>query len=325
MPGPFDNATKRLLREKPQHFVSWLVPEGIYKENLSVELKSRNIYADGLFAITVNEQPALLHTEFQAAKDGLMAERLLEYSVLASSENSWLPVYTYVIYLRRDGDVPKSPLIRRLPSGEEVHRFYYQVIEVAKISAKQLLRRGLLGLLPLLPLTDGGTLPEVMQEAVTTLVEAREIELLALAYTFGGLVSGNRAYDEWFERSFAMLEDILEESKTYQEIARKGMQKGLDLGLQQGLKQGLEQGREQGLEKGLEKGREEERLQWIHEQQETLLSFVQMRFPELVSLAKQQTAPIKDPEVLHKLIVQLFGVQTAEEAKQALMEAGIQI
>ncbi len=304
MPGPFDNATKRLLREKPQHFVSWLVPEGIYKENLSVELKSRNIYADGLFAITVNEQPALLHTEFQAGKDGLMAERLLEYSVLASSENNWLPVYTYVIYLRRDGDVPKSPLIRRLPSGEEVHRFYYQVIEVAKISAKQLLRRGLLGLLPLLPLTDGGTLPEVMQEAVTTLVEAREIELLALAYTFGGLVSGNRAYDEWFERSFAMLEDILEESWTYQEIIKKGMQKG--------------------LEKGLEKGREEERQQWIHEQQETLLSFIQVRFPELLSLAKQQTAPINDPEVLHKLIVQLFGVQTAEEAKQALMEAGMQ-
>lgn len=113
-----------------------------------------------------------------------------------------------------------------------------------------------------------------------------------------------------------MLEDILEDSRTYQEIARKGMQKGLDLGLQQGLKQGLEQ--------GLEKGREEERQQWIHEQQETLLSFIQVRFSELLSLAKQQTAPIKDPEVLHKLIVQLFGVQTADEAKQVLMEVGIQ-
>jgi flagellar biosynthesis/type III secretory pathway protein FliH len=97
-----------------------------------------------------------------------------------------------------------------------------------------------------------------------------------------------------------MLEDILEESWTYKEIARKGMEKGLDLGLQQGLEKGLEQGRE--------KGREEERQQRIHEQQETLLSFVQMRFPE----------------ALHNLIVQLFGVQTADEARQALMEAGIQ-
>lgn len=277
-----------------------------------MELKSRNIYADGLFAITVNELPALLHTEFQTGKDGLMAERLLEYSVLASSENNWLPVYTYVIYLCKDGDVPKSPLIRRLPNGEEVHRFYYQVIEVAKISAKQLLQRGLLGLLPLLPLTDGGTQPEVMQEAVSTLVDAREIELLALAYAFGGLVPGNEAYDEWFKRSFAMLEDILEESWTYKEIIKKGMQKGLERGL------------EKGMQKGLEKGREEERRQRIQEQHQTLLSFVQVRFPELVSLAKQQTAPINDPEVLHNLIVKLFGIQTVVEARQALMEVEIQ-
>ena len=109
-----------------------------------------------------------------------------------------------------------------------------------------------------------------------------------------------------------MLEDILEESWTYQEIAKKGMQKGLDLGLQQGLEQGLEQ------------GREEERQQWVQEQYQTLLSFIQVRFPELESLAKQQTAPINDPEVLHNLIVQLFGVQTADAARQALREAGIQ-
>jgi hypothetical protein len=49
-----------------------------------------------------------------------------------------------------------------------------------------------------------------------------------------------------------------------------------------------------------------------------------MRFPELESLAKQQIVPIKNPELLHNLIVQLFGVQTADAARQALMEAGIQ-
>src|SRR6516164_6553607 len=89
-------------------------------------------------------------------------------------------------------------------------------------------------------------------------------------------------------RSFAMLEDILEESWTYQEIARKGMQKGL------------------------EQGREEERQQWLREQHETLLSFVQVRFPVLDSLPKQQTTPINDPEALHNLIVKLFGMQTAD-------------
>ncbi len=99
-----------------------------------------------------------------------------------------------------------------------------------------------------------------------------------------------------------MLEDILEESWTYQEMIKKGMQKG--------------------LERGLEKGREEERQQRVQEQRETLLSFVQMRFPELTLTAKQQISTINDPGALHNLIIKLFAVQAAEEARQALMEAG---
>ncbi len=95
-----------------------------------------------------------------------------------------------------------------------------------------------------------------------------------------------------------MLEDILEESWTYQELIKKGMQKGIDL--------------------GLEKGRQ----QWVQEQRETLLSFVQMRFPELVPVARQQVASVKDPETLHNLLIKLFAVQTVEEARQALMEVG---
>ena len=111
-----------------------------------------------------------------------------------------------------------------------------------------------------------------------------------------------------------MLEDILEESWTYQEIIQKGMQKGINLGLEKGL--------QQGLEKGWEKGREEVRRQWIREKRETLLSFVQMRFPELTLTAKQRISTINDPGALHNLLIELFAVQTAEEARQALMEAG---
>ncbi len=107
-----------------------------------------------------------------------------------------------------------------------------------------------------------------------------------------------------------MLEDILEESWTYQEI----MQKGINLGLEKGL--------QQGLEKGWEKGREEVRRQWIREKRETLLSFVQMRFPELTLTAKQRISTINDPGALHDLIIKLFAVQTVEEARQALMEVG---
>jgi predicted transposase/invertase (TIGR01784 family) len=289
-----------LLKERPQDIVLWLIAGAIFEHECSVELKNRNIFADALLAILVKGKRALLHIEFQSSKHAKMRERLMEYNVLASSQNDWVPVYTVVIYLRKTRSVPKTPFIRRLPNGEEVHRFHFRVIELWKIAAIDILQAGLPGLLPLLPLTDGGTQPEAMEEMITTLVDKGETELLALGYAFGGLVPKNPAFTEWLKRRFAMLEDILEESWTYQEIVRKGMQKGIQQGLQQ--------------------GREEERQRRVQEQHQTLISLIQMRFPQLASLAKRRVAGIKDPEVLHNLISKMFAVQTTEEAKQALME-----
>ena len=297
MPGPWDNAGKQFLRVMPQHVVAWLIVGAKFLRTLPTELKSRNIFADGLYAINVDGKPALLHIEFQSRKHKIMPERLLEYNVLASSENDWLPVYTFVIYLRRDGEVPKSPLIRRLLNGEENHRFYFYVIEVAKIPARSILELGLYGLYPLILLTEGGTQPEVVQEMVVTLTEEREIELLALAYTFGGLVPGSDAYDSWFKRSFAMLDDILEESWTYQEIVKKGLEKGERL------------------------GREQERQQRIQDYHDILMNLIGRHFPELTSFAEPRIEALEDADALHILINHLLAVQTEEEAKQAIIAA----
>jgi hypothetical protein len=89
-----------------------------------------------------------------------------------------------------------------------------------------------------------------------------------------------------------MLDDILEESWTYQEMLRKGV----------------------------EKGRQQERQRRIQEQRETVVNLVQMRFPELVPLAEQHLHFIHNTEELHNLIQKLFAVQTADEARLAITE-----
>ena len=94
-----------------------------------------------------------------------------------------------------------------------------------------------------------------------------------------------------------MLDDILEDSWTYQEIVRKGMR--------QGLEQGLEQGRQQ----------------LIREQRDTVIGLVRMRFPILLAFAESHIETIESPEALHTLKSQLFTVQTSEEAKQAIVDA----
>ena len=301
MPGPWDSAGKRLLREMPQHVVSWLLKGATFVRALPTELKSRNIFADGVYEIAVNDEPALMHIEFQSRQHKTMPERLMEYNMLAASENEWWPVYTFVIYLRKDGEVPQSPLIRRLRNGEEYQRFYYTVVELANISARQFLQMGLHGLYPLILLAKGGTEPEVVREMMTDLTEARELELLALAYTFGGLVPGSEAYEAWFKRSFAMLDDILEESWTYQEIVKKGLEKGRRLGFEEGLEEG--------------------RQQLIRELRDTIIGLISMRFPTLLAFAESEVETIKNTDALHTLKSQLFSIQTTDEAKQAIRDA----
>ena len=46
------------------------------------------------------------------------------------------------------------------------------------------------------------------------------------------------------------MNDVLEQTESGREIARRNREQGLERGLEQGREQGLEQGREQGLEQG---------------------------------------------------------------------------
>ncbi len=94
-----------------------------------------------------------------------------------------------------------------------------------------------------------------------------------------------------------MFQDILEESWVYQEII------------------------EQGLEKGLEKGRAEGTVQG---RRQALMDFLQTRFPGVLALAAQQMNSIKNAETLRALSTKLFAAQTAEEAKQILLDVNKQ-
>ena len=106
-----------------------------------------------------------------------------------------------------------------------------------------------------------------------------------------------------------MFQDILRETWVYQEIGQEFFEEGLEKGL------------EQGLEKGFEKGREEERKQRIQEQRQMLMSLVQIHFPDIIDLARQQAERINDPEVLRTLNLKLIAAQRLDEAKQILFEA----
>ena len=134
----YDDSVKKLISANPQDFISLVLGGGNFEKTLDHELKSVHIYADALLQAIQNGEQLLVHIEFQSDNDPKMQERLLEYNTLASREHDYLPVCSCVIYLKRDGDVPKSPFIRELPDGEEVVRFHYRSIELYNIPADEL-------------------------------------------------------------------------------------------------------------------------------------------------------------------------------------------
>ena len=212
----------------------------------------------------------------------------LEYNVLASRQYDYVTVYSYVIYLKDCGNVPQSPFIRQSRSGKEEVRFHYDIIELHKITAEEIQETGLVGLLPLLPLTRDGAKHEVIEEMITRLVAAKQTQSLWIGYALAAKVMKHDLY--WLRRRFAMLGDFLRDSPVYQEV----------------LEEGAEKGRQEGM---------------IEAQRQILLDIVFERFPEIMHLARQQATAVHDPEILHRLTVKMSTVQNPEEAAQYLLAA----
>jgi predicted transposase YdaD len=166
-------------------------------------------------------------------------------------------------------------------------RFHFQNIKLWEVDPDILRHGELVGLFPLLPLTQAGIRPEVVEEAIARVqADGGETapELLSLIYLLAELVCENDNDVLWLDRRFAMLYDVLQESRAYQKIKQEG--------------------------------REEGELQALHR---TLLTVVQARFPGIVQLATKRTAEIHNTAALEDLIVKLSLAQTLEEARQYML------
>src|SRR5258708_4888165 len=284
MAKPWDDSLKKLVHTDPQAFVTWLFPGGTFIGERPHELKHWTLEVDALLGVMVSDQEMLLHLEFQTSNDPSMAERLLRYNVLARSEHK-LPVLSCVIYLLKDGEAPSSPLKWKLPNGQEVLQFHYQSVELGALSPEDLLRSGQAGLLPLLPLTNGGGTRDIVESMFSGLLAARKIELVPIGYTLASLALSreNRGDQDWLLRRFHEMHDILRETPIYQEI--------------------LKEGREEGLEA----------------LRQAILDVVTQRFPKLTRLAKKQVVVVEDPGLLRHVLVKVGVTKTSAEAKWQLL------
>ncbi len=314
--GIWDSNFKQLVNANPQAFADWLLPGARVIRELSEHL-NRTLDVDSFYETILDEEQVGMHIEFQRYRDNEMARRIAEYNILLSCKLD-IPVVSFVIYLKKDGTVIASPLLRRLRSGRQLSRIDFVVVKLWEVSTQELRDLGLVGLLPLLPLTKQGATQQVVEEVITGLSTATgehaQVQLFPIAFTLSSLAFDRAADKEWLIRRFRMLEDMLQQTEIYQYIKQQGVAEGQQQGLEQGLEKGLEKGLQQGLEKGLEKGLQQE----LQDLRRLLLSSIRSRFPELVLLAVKQIAGVTSAEVLMDLTLKVIASQTAEEFYQVL-------
>src|SRR2546429_9698641 len=92
-PTPFDTAMKQLVGENPQAWVSFLLHGAVYKNELNRELLTRKIEADTLYDVEWDDEPIVLHIEFQRRRHNDMPKRVWEYNALTRIITS-KPVYS---------------------------------------------------------------------------------------------------------------------------------------------------------------------------------------------------------------------------------------
>jgi len=293
MSREWDTSLKLLIGEKPQDFISWLVPGANFRRVVSPHLPGRKIDADCLFEIILSGERLLFHIEFQSYRDRNMVERLWEYNVRSTLKYK-LPVLSFVFYLKKERKPATSPYTWELKDGKVIHRFHFTVVKLWEVRAEILKQTGLVGLLPLLPLTQDGKKLELVDEVIATLEANNDestSELLALTYILASFVFTSENERQKLIRRFTMLRDVIRSSWAYQEIKMEGM--------------------EEGLEKGLEKG--------LQELRQTLLEIVLGLYPALEPLAKKTAKAVSEPATLRHLIVQVSMVQSEEAAEKVLL------
>jgi predicted transposase YdaD len=293
MAKKWDRLMKMLAGANPQHFVNWVIDNGIqFDAEMARELTARAIEADVLFIVVDQDgQKVILHIEFQTRDDPNMGKRVWEYNGIVTFL-SGLPVYSFVVYLK-ETKVAEPYYEHKLPNGEISHRFYYSAIKLWEIPGEIFKQPGMEGLLPLLPLTKNGTRREVVEEMIAALQAANKEDLLPIAYAVASLVFTRREDKKWLKWRFDMLHDILEESWAYQEMTKKERQEG----------------------------KQEERTERLQGLRQVVQGLILNRFPLVASEAQHNLEQIQNPEMLQRLIIEIATVQTAEGVRHLLLEA----
>jgi predicted transposase YdaD len=242
----------------------------------------------------------VLHVEFQRYREEDMPRRVWKYNASVNIITG-KPVYSVVIYLVTEPSITEPVYKTSFRNGHVVQWFSFDQIKLWELSPEVFEEPQLTGLLPLLPLTKNGQNRETVERMIREMRLAGKQNLLWLGKAVAGLVLKSSEDNQWLKERFQVMFDILKESWVYQETIEEGRKEGIE----KGIKEGMEKGLEKGMEKGLE---------------QSLIQFIEIRFPTLLTLAKQAMEQKLSPDQLQTMLTTLYQANTIDDARTALQK-----
>ena len=292
----WDTMMSALVGSNPQAFLDLVAPGCRFIQHHRNKLASSERQPDAIIeAWHWRGKRFLLNLEFQTYKEAHIPERLLLYNVLLWWQYK-LPVRSEVAYLTSNEQIDRPPLCWPTldEHGKDMLRFEYGNTEIWKKTLEDLLGLKHMELLPLLPLTQGGSEREIVELMFARLAGEQFRQLATMGFLFAALAfhrSKRYSDQEWLESRYKHMHDILRESPAYQWILNEGRAEGKAEGLLEGARKTAQQ---------------------------AAIGIVTARFPELELLAKATILGLDNVEHLQHLIIDLSISHSKEEVERVL-------
>jgi len=251
--GDTDQAIKRLLQSHPQDFLRIALPDAQYLGTLPTDVATeRQLILDTLFRVRIGNEWAAVNFEAQTQIADDMPRRCYEYAARVMSIHR-LNTFSVVLWLKRGGKVPQPPYEIRV-GPHLLGTWNFINVEIYNFQARDILRDGILGLIPLIPLMAGAD-RETDEEAMRFVGANTEgDQRKSIATLLAIFIS--RQYDKEIAnaivRSIFMSTELLDESPLYREWIERATAEGLAKGLAEGQAKGKAEGERAVIQRILE-------------------------------------------------------------------------
>ncbi|MXX12607.1 MAG: hypothetical protein F4Z86_04025 [Gemmatimonadetes bacterium] len=241
----YDTISKHLIQTYPKDFIQFTLEQEdvevldiLDTEQSTVETR----HTDSLIRVQIAGQKALIHHEFQTTNDPSMPIRMAGY-IIRAIERHDLPIYSSVIYLRRNaGRRDPGHFVQEISGHLVVIK--YTVIRLSEIEGQDILDGGPSGLFPFAPLMKRpvGIDSEAWLHHCVDATNALRVDKSIKVDFLGRLmILSGLEYDPILINRIllqeGLMDAIMRESSFAQYIKQLGIEQGIEKGIEQGGRQ----------------------------------------------------------------------------------------